>query len=185
MIEQYNAFYLLDLQSYQCVEMEVFPLAFHQPWRSVNFFSWWYSVYYNLYIFDGASFLELQWNLSAFWHFTSLKVCRIVFLMIYCNSFFVDGICFFWTAVKFETRCLPIFGLFQWWVMKRGVELILESWYWWREGGGLVVSILSHLRFVTTGSGVVKVVQKQTFSPCQPAVVIASEKTGNVRCCSR
>ena len=53
------------------------------------------------------------------------------------------------------------------------------------EGGGLVVSILSHRSFVTTVSGVVKGVQKQTFPPCQPAVVIASEKTGNVRCCSR
>ena len=53
------------------------------------------------------------------------------------------------------------------------------------ERGGLVVSILSHLSFVTTVSGVVKGVQKQAFSPCQPAVVIASEKTGNVRCCSR
>ena len=116
---------------HQCVEMEVFSLAFHQLWRSVNFFSWWYSVYYNSYIFDGACFLNLQWNLSAFWHFTSLKVCQIFFLMIYSNSFFVDGICFFewqWNLRRVVFLFLVCFNG-RWWIGE-------ESWQWWREGGG-------------------------------------------------
>ena len=32
---------------------------------------------------------------------------------------------YFWMAVKFETCFLPIFGLFQWYVMKRAGELIV------------------------------------------------------------
>ena len=140
---------------HQCVEMEVFPLAFHQLWRSVKFFSWWYSVYCNSYIFDGACFLELQWNLSAFWHFTSLKVCQIFFLMIYSNSFFVDRICIF----EWQWNLRRVFFLF----------LVCFNGMWWR--GGVIVSILSHLSFVTTVSGVVKRVQKQTFSPCQRSLL--------------
>ena len=68
-------------------------------------------------------------------------------------------------AVKFETFFLPIFGLFQWYVMKRAGELIVM------KRGGLVVSNFSHLSFVTTVSGVVKRVQKQTFSPCQRSLL--------------
>ena len=63
-------------------------------------------------------FLELQWNLSAFWHFTSLKVCQIFFLMTYSNSFFVDRICIF----EWQWNLRRVFFLF----------LVCFNGMWWR-----------------------------------------------------